>query len=43
MLLDALTVLFVVAGGLLLWINIRPRAGDVMIAKRDDDHPNLDR
>jgi len=41
MLLDALTVFLLIAGGLLLWINIRPRAGKVIITKLDDDQSDL--
>jgi hypothetical protein len=41
MLLDALTVFFLVAGILLLWLNLRRRAGDVITTKLDDDYPDL--
>jgi hypothetical protein len=40
-LLDALTVFFLVAGSVLLWINLRRRAGDVITTKLDDDGPSL--
>jgi hypothetical protein len=41
MLLDALTVFFLVSGSVLLWINVRRRAADVITRKLDDDCPNL--
>jgi hypothetical protein len=37
MLLDALTVFFLVAGSLLLWLNIRRQPSRVILTKSDDD------
>ena len=37
MLLDALTIFFLVAGSLLLWLNIRRQPSDVILTKLDDD------
>jgi hypothetical protein len=37
MLLDALTVFFLVAGSLLLWLNIRRQPSHVILTKSDDD------
>jgi hypothetical protein len=36
MLLDALTIFFLVAGSLLLWLNIRHRPSDVALRSVDD-------
>jgi hypothetical protein len=36
MLLDALTIFFLVAGSLLLWLNIRRQPSDVILTKLDD-------
>ena len=38
MLLDFLTVFFIVAGGALLWLNLRRRRPRIIIAKTDDAH-----
>jgi len=37
MLLDALTIFFLVAGSLLLWLNVRQRPGEVILTRFDDD------
>jgi hypothetical protein len=37
MLLDFITVFCLVAGGLLLWLNIQRRPGEVILTKLDDD------
>ena len=36
MLLDALTIFFLVAGSLLLWLNIRRHPNDVILTKLED-------
>jgi hypothetical protein len=36
MLLDALTIFFLVAGSLLLWLNIRRHPSDVILTKLED-------
>jgi hypothetical protein len=38
MLLDLLTVFFVVAGCTLLWLNLRPKAPPIAITKTDGPH-----
>ena len=38
MLLDFLTVFFIVAGGALLWLNLRRRRPRIIITKTDDAH-----
>jgi hypothetical protein len=38
MLLDFLTVFFILAGCTLLWLNLRPRRPRIVIAKTDDAH-----
>ena len=38
MLLDFLTVFFIVAGCALLWLNLRPRPPRIVITKTDDAH-----
>jgi hypothetical protein len=38
MLLDFLTIFFVVAGCALLWLNLRPRPPRIGITKEDDVH-----
>ena len=41
MLLDLLTIFFLVAGSLLLWLNLRQRRSrDVILTKFDDDRPD---
>ena len=40
-LLDTLTIFFLVTGSLLLWINVRRRAGDVITTELNDDRPNI--
>ena len=41
MLLDLLTIFFLVAGGLLLWLNLRQRCSrDIILTKFDDDRPD---
>jgi len=41
MLFDLLTVFFLIAGSLLLWLNIRRRRSrDVILTKLDDDRPD---
>jgi hypothetical protein len=37
MLLDILTIFFLISAILLLWLNIRRRPGDVILTKLDDD------
>jgi hypothetical protein len=37
MLLDLATVFFLVAGSLLLWLNIRDRPDDVVLTKLDNE------
>ena len=39
MLLDFLTLFFIVAGCLLLWLNVRPRRSDVIRTKFEDYYP----
>jgi hypothetical protein len=41
MLLDFLTIFFLVAGVLLLWLNIRRRAGDVILTQSDEKDPSV--
>jgi hypothetical protein len=36
MLLDFLTIFFIVAGGALLWLNLRPRRPHIAVTKEDD-------
>jgi hypothetical protein len=36
MLLDFLTLFFIVAGCLLLWLNVRPRWSNVILTKSED-------
>jgi hypothetical protein len=38
MLLDLLTVFFIVAGCALLWLNLRPKAPRIVLTKTDDPH-----
>jgi hypothetical protein len=38
MLLDLLTVFFIVAGCSLLWLNLRPKAPCIVLTKTDDAH-----
>ena len=38
MLLDFLTLFFIVAGCLLLWLNVRPRRSSVILTNSEDDH-----
>jgi hypothetical protein len=38
MLLDLLTVFFIVAGCALLWLNLRPKAPRIAVTKTDDPH-----
>jgi hypothetical protein len=42
MLLDFLTVFFLVAGGVLLWLNFRPKRSDVILTESEphDPHPS---
>jgi hypothetical protein len=37
MLIDMLTIFFLAAGTLLLWLNLRRRPGDVILTKFDAD------
>jgi hypothetical protein len=39
MLLDFLTLFFIVAGCLLLWLNVRPRRSNVILTNSEDYHP----
>ena len=39
MLLDFLTLFFIVAGCLLLWLNVRPRRSNVILTKSEDYYP----
>ena len=39
MLLDFLTLFFIVAGCLLLWLNVRPRQSNVILTNSEDYHP----
>src|SRR5258708_6373774 len=41
MLLDFLTLFFIVAGCLLLWLNVRPRRSNVILTKSEDYYPPL--
>jgi hypothetical protein len=38
MLLDVLTIFFLVAGALLLWQNIRRRSGEVIVTRSDESN-----
>jgi hypothetical protein len=42
MLLDILTVFFIVAGCVLLWLNLRPKRPRIALAKTDDFYPQSD-
>jgi hypothetical protein len=39
MLLDFLTLFFIVAGCWLLWLNLRPRRSNVILTNSEDYHP----
>ncbi len=39
MLLDFLTLFFIVAGCLLLWLNVRPRRSNVILTNSEEYHP----